>query len=244
MPQPGQLLTLKGVFRQPLARLSRRVTDRVSATKTRASQPRTFAQVWDWVTFCSDAIDRLEALDDQNKKLARRCTIKMPQIHRHCCGLRFEYIGAGSNRNFCFTDLLLRERCTTDIARLSAANWGTIEVKGPWQLGLPEDMSLAEAIAHPDYRTEVLPAVQQAYGDAVAAEAPVFAITNYEVTVFCHRNLTDVTDKRIWACPPISWNEAESRRPSWTQKGRHATAACTARKSSCSKISGDPCKQP
>ncbi|KAL0038137.1 hypothetical protein WJX79_004463 [Trebouxia sp. C0005] len=217
MPQPGQLLTLKGVFRQPLARLSRRVTDRVSATKTRASQPRTFAQVWDWVTFCSDAIDRLEALDDQNKKLARRCTIKMPQIHRHCCGLRFEYIGAGSNRNFCFTDLLLRERCTTDIARLSAANWGTIEVKGPWQLGLPEDMSLAEAIAHPDYRTEVLPAVQQAYGDAVAAEAPVFAITNYE---------------------------AESRRPSWTQKGRHATAACTARKSSCSKISGDPCKQP
>ncbi|DBA66420.1 TPA: hypothetical protein ACH3X2_002399 [Trebouxia sp. C0005] len=68
-------------------------------------------------------------------------------------------------------------------------------------------MSLAEAIAHPDYRTEVLPAVQQAYGDAVAAEAPVFAITNYEVTVFCHRNLTDVTDKRIWACPPISWNE-------------------------------------
>ena len=68
----GQLLTLKGVFRQPLARLSRRVTDRVSATKTRASQPRTFAQVWDWVTFCSDAIDRLEALDDQNKKLARR----------------------------------------------------------------------------------------------------------------------------------------------------------------------------
>lgn len=47
------------------------------------------------------------------------------------CGLRFEYIGAGSNRNFCVTDLLLRERCTTDVARLSAANWGSIEVKGP-----------------------------------------------------------------------------------------------------------------
>ncbi|KAL0035149.1 hypothetical protein WJX79_003547 [Trebouxia sp. C0005] len=27
MPQPGQLLTLKGVFRQPSARLSRQVTD-------------------------------------------------------------------------------------------------------------------------------------------------------------------------------------------------------------------------
>ena len=70
----------------------------------------------------------------------------------------FEYIGAGSNRNFCFTDL---ERCTTDIARLSAANWGTIEVKGPWQLSLPENMSLAKAIDHPDYQKEVLPAVQQ-----------------------------------------------------------------------------------
>lgn len=46
----------------------------------------------------------------------------------------------------------------------------------------------------------------QAYGDAVAEEAPVFAITNYEVTVFCHRNLNDVTDRRIWASPPISWN--------------------------------------
>ncbi len=40
----------------------------------------------------------------------------------------------------------------------------------------------------------------------MAEEAPVFAITNYEVTVFCHRNLADVTDKRIWASPPISWN--------------------------------------
>ncbi len=78
-----------------------------------------------------------------------------------CMHAGFEYIGAGSNRNFCFTDLLLRERCTTDIARLSAANWGTIEVKGPWQLSLPENMSLAEAVAHPDHRKEVLPAVQQ-----------------------------------------------------------------------------------
>ena len=42
----------------------------------------------------------------------------------------------------------------------------------------------------------------------MAEEAPVFAITNYEVTVFCHRNLTDVTDKRLWASPPISWNNA------------------------------------
>lgn len=47
-----------------------------------------------------------------------------------CMHAGIEYIGVGSNRNFCFTDLLLHERCTTDIARLSAANWGTIEVKG------------------------------------------------------------------------------------------------------------------
>ena len=78
-----------------------------------------------------------------------------------CMHAGFEYIGAGSNRNFCFTDLLLRERCTTDIARLSAANWGTIELKGPWQLSLPDNMSLADAIADPAYQKEVLPAVQQ-----------------------------------------------------------------------------------
>ena len=48
----------------------------------------------------------------------------------------------------------------------------------------------------------------QVYGDAVAEEAPVFAISNYNVTFFCHRNLSDVTDKRIWASPPISWDSS------------------------------------
>jgi len=46
----------------------------------------------------------------------------------------------------------------------------------------------------------------QAYGDAVVEEAPVFAISNYEVTIFCHRNFTDVSDKRTWASPPIAWD--------------------------------------
>ena len=78
-----------------------------------------------------------------------------------CAG--FEYIGAGSNRNLCFTDLLLRERRNTDIAHLSAANWGIIEVKGSWQLSLPDNMSLADAINHPNYRKEVLPALQQVW---------------------------------------------------------------------------------
>ena len=48
-------------------------------------------------------------------------------------------------------------------------------------------------------------ALLQAYGDAVVEEAPIFAISNYEVTFFCHRNLNDVRDKRIWASPPIAW---------------------------------------
>ncbi len=76
-----------------------------------------------------------------------------------CAG--FEYIGAGSNRNFCFTDLLLRECRNTDVDHLSAANWGIIEVKGAWQLSLPDNMSLGEALDHPDYCKEVLPALQQ-----------------------------------------------------------------------------------
>ena len=48
----------------------------------------------------------------------------------------------------------------------------------------------------------------QAYGDAVVEEAPIFAISNYEVTFFCRRHLTDVRDKRIWASPPIAWDSA------------------------------------
>ncbi len=78
-----------------------------------------------------------------------------------CACADFEYIGSGSNRNFCFMDLLLRERRNTDIAHLSAANWGIIEVKGAWQLSLPESMSLAAAIEHRDYCKNVLPALQQ-----------------------------------------------------------------------------------
>ena len=51
-------------------------------------------------------------------------------------------------------------------------------------------------------------ALLQAYGAAVVEEAPIFAITNYEVTFFCRRHLTDVKDTRIWASPPIAWNSA------------------------------------
>lgn len=72
----------------------------------------------------------------------------------------FEYTGAGSNRNFCFTDLLLRSG-NTDLTKLSAANWGVIEVKGSWQLSLPVHVSLGEAIHQPGYRHAVLSAVQQ-----------------------------------------------------------------------------------
>ena len=72
----------------------------------------------------------------------------------------FKYVGAGSNRNFCFTDLLLRQG-NTDLTQLSSANWAVIEVKGPWQLNLPENVSLGDALNHASYRKAVLRAVQQ-----------------------------------------------------------------------------------
>lgn len=84
------------------------------------------------------------------------------QIICACCAMSagFEYVGSGSNRNFCFADLLLRQN-NTDVTQLSAANWGVIEVKGPWQLSLLEDVSLGDALNHPGYRKAVLCAVQQ-----------------------------------------------------------------------------------
>ena len=92
-------------------------------------------------------------------KLASFCVVRAG--NDKCVNAGFEYIGAGSNRNFCFTDLLLRECRNTDVNRLSAGNWGIIEVKGAWQLSLPDNMSLGEALDHPDYCREVLPALQQ-----------------------------------------------------------------------------------
>ena len=70
-----QLLTLKGFMKQPLAKLRRRVTDRASNTKIRASQPKTFAQVLAWDTFCCEAVSRFEALEDTNGSTVLRSDI-------------------------------------------------------------------------------------------------------------------------------------------------------------------------
>ena len=72
----------------------------------------------------------------------------------------FQYVGAGSNRNFCFTDLLLRQG-NTDVTQLSSANWAVIEVKGPWQLNLPKNVSCEDALNHASYCKAVLRAAQQ-----------------------------------------------------------------------------------
>ncbi len=69
-------------------------------------------------------------------------------------------MGAGSYQNFCFTDLLLREG-NTDTTNLSAANWGVIKVKGPWQLSLPNNVDLEDVLNDTCYQKEVLEAVQQ-----------------------------------------------------------------------------------
>lgn len=42
------LLTLRGLMQQPLAKMRQRLTDRASATKTRAVSPRTFSEVLPW----------------------------------------------------------------------------------------------------------------------------------------------------------------------------------------------------
>ncbi len=49
----------------------------------------------------------------------------------------------------------------TDTANLSAANWGVIEVKGPWQLSLPDNVDLEDVLNDTRYREKVLEAVQQ-----------------------------------------------------------------------------------
>lgn len=82
-------------------------------------------------------------------------------------------------------------------------------------------------------------ALLQAYGDAVVEEAPLFAISNYEVMFFCHRNFTDVRDKRIWASPPIAWNSVSlPPRAAWLHFLAVAQECCTLRSKSlcCSEM--------
>ncbi|DBA88576.1 TPA: hypothetical protein ACH3X2_005043 [Trebouxia sp. C0005] len=201
----GPLLTLRDLVKQPLAKMRRRLTDRAPATKTKAVSPRTFSEVLPWDVFTPAALAQLQELDDTascympqvytpageaeglvspaDEAEVRGYVFGFLQLLNHVasrCGLGVEYVGSGSNRNFCFTDLLLRQG-NTDLTQLSSANWAVIGVKGPWQLRLPEDVSLGDSLNQPGYRKAVLPAMQQAYGDAVAEEAPIFAITNYDL---------------------------------------------------------------
>ncbi len=46
----------------------------------------------------------------------------------------------------------------------------------------------------------------QAYGDAVAEEAPLFALSTYNATIFCRRDFSNVRNKDIWASPTITWD--------------------------------------
>jgi hypothetical protein len=46
----------------------------------------------------------------------------------------------------------------------------------------------------------------QAYGDAVAEEAPLFVVSNYNATIFCRRDFFNVHNKGIWASPTITWD--------------------------------------
>ena len=89
--------------------------------------------------------------------------------HSAICHADVEYVGAGSNRSFSFTDLLLRSG-NTDLSELSAANWGVIEVKGPWQLDLPDCITLSDAFSHPSHCKQVAPALQQVGASAYMLE--------------------------------------------------------------------------
>ena len=48
----------------------------------------------------------------------------------------------------------------------------------------------------------------QAYGDAVAEEAPFFIVSNYNATIFCRRDFSNVGNQDIWPSPTITWNSA------------------------------------
>jgi hypothetical protein len=72
-----------------------------------------------------------------------------------------QYIDAGSGRQMCNTDLLLRRRGTTDKSETSKLILGVIEVKGQWQLSLTGSNCLVGALQDPDKGKMAAKVIQQ-----------------------------------------------------------------------------------
>ena len=71
----SRLLSLKGVLKQPLAKMCHRSTDWASSSTTVARQARTHDQILEWVDFVPAALSRLKELDDETHVFS-------PQVRR------------------------------------------------------------------------------------------------------------------------------------------------------------------
>lgn len=77
----------------------------------------------------------------------------------------------------------------------------------------------------------------QAYGDAVKDEAPLFAVSTYNVTFFLKRDTNDVSNKVLYASPPVCWNGAGGIPPyaAWLFFLQHASQLTLAVKQQLSR---------
>mmetsp|Transcript_5430 Transcript_5430/g.12010 ORF Transcript_5430/g.12010 Transcript_5430/m.12010 type:complete len:596 (+) Transcript_5430:322-2109(+) len=207
-----------------------RVSERSSQSKTRAARPRTFGTLLLWDGFEPGVRDLIAWLaehhndDPLHNNVIRDQELLSAADEAEVRGYIFrfiaplgdlartlnidcEYVGGGSNRSVSFTDLLMRHPGITDKAHPGRLNMATIEVKGSWQLPLSPGQDLVEALKDDKLRKDIIPVLQQAYGDAVAEETPFLVLSNYDVTYFIKRNVSDPADKRLWISPPVAWND-------------------------------------
>lgn len=73
----------------------------------------------------------------------------------------FEYQGNGSGRAMSYTDIVLRRRGVSDKNNQSRLILGVVEVKGSWQLDLPDNTDLVTAQREPEVLKTFLSALQQ-----------------------------------------------------------------------------------
>ena len=97
-------------MQQPLAKMSRRLTDRASVTKIRAVSPRTFSEVLLWHDFIPAALARLHKMDDTTSRYmpqvicVHACMLSHMSVHK--CHAQAQFVMSSVTLVYRYTILL------------------------------------------------------------------------------------------------------------------------------------------
>lgn len=190
-------------------------------SKTEGVNRRTFAEVKRWTDFEARVRNLLQSLDDTDRcftapeDAAASPFAAVPAVADESPVHGAVFLHLGNIVNRLAEHLKLRVRFQTSgrvlsfcdgTARLdketgAAALAGSVEVKHEGQLKLHAGEDIAAALVTAEGKGRLLPSFQQAFGDSVLEEAPVFMICTYNAAVFCKR--LQAPSKHILVSPVV-----------------------------------------